>query len=519
MKQTRFILCCALTALLCISQNSKAQTPVAASNFDSPITFGGTTDARNVNCDMIYNINAGNSGQLRAVAYDDYAATNSYVYLEDYSGGATTITIPGATDIDVVLGDDMSNPGVDYLAVVVYIMSGTPYIETYSIVGTGTGGLTASSVNIATLPAGGNCFMPPHVDLFPDPSTLINGLPALYQYAATWSERVGSNFDIYLTHGDISAPGTFINTYTVTTNGLGYWPDVACLWDVSTNEAYAYVPYMNSNTVDLFEVNLTTTATSTTATISTVWVEKSIRIEAMNLYDPANGLQKYEIAYAGAVGGVLEIFSYNDLTGNTVLSVALGGGNNIHPAVSAGPGPLVTSGYGNENHSVCWYADATPYYYSMAIDITTGLVSGGYPDYYECNLNPTPFIVLDAYYAPIGVSSSSNLGDNELLTAWNNNNDIYYKYQGDIAQYKTTGISKLNAVTHKLYPNPAADKIYVGGVATAQYVVTGITGCKALQGTISKQNNTINISGLTEGIYLVNITENGKTSILKFIKQ
>jgi hypothetical protein len=395
-------------------------------------------------------------------------------------------------------------------------------IETYSITGTGSGTLTATLSGSSALPMfGGTSYPPPHVDMIPDPSNPINGIPSLHEYAATWSEyQMFVGFDCYLTHGDVSSIGTFINTYTVSSGGTGIWSDVACLWDGSTGESYAYVAYINSNNVDLFEVNLTTMATATTSTINPTWVEKSVRIEAMNLYDPSTGWQKYEIAYAGSVSGALEIFSYNDLTGNTMLSAALGGGNNIHPAVSAGPGPKMGSGYGNDYHSVCWYADATPYYYSMAIDITTGLVSGSYPDYYECNLTPTPFIVLDAYYAPVAVSSSSNLGGKELLTAWNNNNDIYYKYQNDISQYKIpTNVNDVVSTNYQLYPNPATNSITVSGINKATYNITDVVGSKILHGEIKSSSNQINISGLAKGMYVITITENGKNSQLKFIKQ
>jgi len=506
-----------LAGALLLAFTATAQTVIPASNADIPITSGGSTDARNVNCDMI--LHAAGGGQLRAIAYDDYATTQSYVYLEDYAAGTVTIAIPGATDIDVVLGDDMNNPGNDYVVAVVYNMSGAPYIETYTISGVGGGSLSATLANSAMLPlvTGGASYMPPHIDLYPDMNTYINGIPALYQYAVTWTEYQGPGTDIYATHGDITNPGSFGNVYTVATFN-GVWPDIACLVDLPTGDVYAYVPYINWPNIDLWEVNLTTTGTSTTAGINATGVEKSVRIEAMNQYDPGAGLQKYEIAYAGFTGTILDMFSYNDLTGNTNLSAALPGNNNIHPAVSAGPGILFNGGYGNENHSVCWYNDGTPYYYSQAIETTTGAVSGGYPDYYEVNQTPTPFIVLDAYYAPIAVSTSSNWGD-ELLTAWNNNNDIYYKYQPDIGQYKITNVNEVKPATFKLFPNPAGNIVYIAGATNAAYVITDVSGRAVASGSITNSNNSINVSLLKGGLYIISITENGHTATRKFLKQ
>ncbi len=520
MKQN-FIFPFAIAGMVLLSLPAAAQVIVSPSSPDIAVTSGGTTDARNVNCDMIYH--PGGGGQLRAIAYDDYNTNTSYVYLEDYSGGTTTITIPGAIDIDVVLGDDMNNPGTDFIATVVYNASSTAIIETYTITGTGGGSLVASPTNIATLPVmtTGISNVPPHIDLYPDMNNLISGIPALHEYAVTWSEYqpfVGN--DVYLTHGDIANPGSFGTQYTITTGGTGIWPDVACLTDITTGDPYAYVPYMNWPNIDLWEVNLNTTATSLTSAINSNNVEKSVRIEAMNQYDPGAGLQKYEIAYAESNGSSLDMISYNDLAGNLNLSAALGGGgNNIHPAVSAGPGALFNGGYGNKQHSVCWYNDGVPVYYSQAIEVNSGNVSATYPDYYEVNMTPMIFIPLDPYYAPIGVSTSSNWGDDELLTAWNNSDDIYYKYQGDISQYKITSVNEVKPLACKLYPNPATSAISITGVTQAAYSITDVSGRILASGEVTKANSTLDIAQLAKGMYIIHLTENNKTSILKFVKQ
>lgn len=524
MKKIVLIFATVMTGALCLPQLSSAQVPVPASATETPITWGNTTDARNVNCDMIFHQTG--SGQLRAIAYDDYRTNTSFIYLEDYTGATITIPIPGAIDIDIAMGDDMSNPGNDYIATVVYNASGTPMIDIYTITGTGSGSLSVSSSSSAALPvvSGGISYHPPHIDMYPDVSNTINGIPAMHQYAIVWTEYGASGPNAYLTSGDNASFGSFGTVYTITSGGTGYWPDVACLWDLPSGAAFAYVPYLNGSGIDLWEVNLNTTSSGVLLTNLNggMPVNKSVRIEAMNLYIPGAGFQKYEIAFgAYASGGFMDMFSFNDLTGSTNLSAAgtgLSGGNNIHPAVSAGPGQVFSGGYGSENHSVCWYNDATPFYYSQAIKANTGNVNGSSPNYYEVNQNPTPFIVLDAYYAPIAVSSSSNLGKDELLTAWNNNNDIFFKYQGNIQQYKSTNVPAVSTSAYKLYPNPAASAITITGVLKAGYTITDVTGRMVLRGSITKADNMINIEGLTKGMYIASVKENGTTKVLKFVK-
>lgn len=518
-----------LAGILLLSSPVMAQVPVPASNPDIPLTTGNVTDARNVNCDMFFHAIGG--GHLRAVAYDDYNTNTSYIHLEDYSGGTTTIMIPGARDIDIALGDDWANPGNDFIVLAVYNSGTTATLEGWSISGTGSGGLTANPTGAASLPAlaTGQSYMPPHIDMYPDPGNPIpvNGLPSYHEFGVTWAEYNGaSGYDVYATNGDNSSIGGWGTTYSVTSGGDGTWPDIACLWDFSANEPFAYVTYRNSaGDIDLWEANLATTGNGLIAggVNGGIPTEKSVRIEAMGLYDPGAGLQKYQLAFTAHTGsGILDMFSYNDIAGLFNLSAAgsgLSGGHNIHPAVAAGPGMLLNGGYSNENYTVGWYNDGTPNYFAQAIEAGSGNVNGGFPDYYEVNQNPVPHIVLDAYYAPLAVSTSTNWGENELLTAWYNDNDVYYKYQGDIQQYKPTSVKNVSKANYRLYPNPAATIITVDGVQKAGYTITDITGRMLLKGELAKGNSTINIEHLTKGMYVATITENGQSKALKFVKQ
>jgi len=517
MKKHALIFTTALAGLLLLSHPVIAQVP--ASNPDIPITAGNATYARNVNCDMITT----GGGLLRAIAYDDHNTYNSTVYLEDFTGASVTIAIANGVDIDVVLGDDMSNPGNDYIVTVVYNSFGNPILESYQITGVGSASLSASMIATFPLPlTTGPCYNAPHLDMYPDPFNLINGIPSLHEFAVIWTEyQPGIGSDCFMINADNASLTPLAATYQVTSGGMGNWPDVACLWHYGTNEPFAYVASNTGGNIDLWEANLTTTANGVIvpALNAGVSVFKNVRIEAMNAYDPAAGIQKYEIAYAVYAGpGMTDMMSYNDLTFNTNLStsVPLPPGYNMHPAVSAGPGQMLGGGYGNENHSVCWYNESTPFYQSMAIQANTG--NPLYPFYFEVNQNPTWAMNANFYDAPIAVSTSSNAGQNELLTAWNRDNDIYFKYQGDITQYKPTNVKSVSAKTYRLYPNPASTAITVDGISQGTYTITDVTGRMLLQGNLVKAGSTINIETLVSGMYIATIIENGKTSVLKFVK-
>lgn len=517
------IMACAAVFALLSSIPALAQIP--ASNPDIPITSGNATHARHVSCDMLLHSVGG--GQLRAIAYDDHNTYTSTIYLEDYAGGTFSISIANAVDIDIVLGDDMANPGNDFIATVVYNSMGTPFIESFVITGTGSGTLGAFSSGSSPLPSvlGGPCYNAPRIDMYPDPTTPINGIPSLHGFALIWTEYqpfLGST--CFLASGDNGSIGSWGPTYTVTTGTTGDWPDVACLTDMASNEPYAYVASNTGGNVDLWEVNLATTANAVinSGLNAGMPVFKNVRIEAMNQYDPAAGLQKYQLLYAAFAGSpVIDMISFNDLTGNTNLTAGLPflPGNNMHPAVSAGPGPSLGGGYGNENHSVCWYNDGNPFYYSQAIEAGTGTVNAAFPFHFEVNQQPAPGLDPNLYDAPIAVSSSSNWGDNELLTAWVRDNDIYYKYQGDITQYKPTHVPVTTAAAYKLYPNPAAASVHIEGVNKGTYAITDITGRRLLQGTLTKTDNSISIETLTPGMYITTITENSHTKVLKFTKK
>lgn len=81
------------------------------------------------------------------------------------------------------------------------------------------------------------------------------------------------------------------------------------------------------------------------------------------------------------------------------------------------------------------------------------------------------------------------------------------------------GIKDMNEQLFSIYPNPVKDVLHVQGklLQNGNYEIFHITGQQVQKGKIS--NGNINVNSLAKGIYVISITQNGKKSNLKFIKQ
>ena len=71
-----------------------------------------------------------------------------------------------------------------------------------------------------------------------------------------------------------------------------------------------------------------------------------------------------------------------------------------------------------------------------------------------------------------------------------------------------------------IYPNPAKDMVTVSSsipLNNAKYTIYDITGKQILNASL--KSNTINVSKLSTGIYVLKITVDGKSKTQKIIKQ
>lgn len=72
----------------------------------------------------------------------------------------------------------------------------------------------------------------------------------------------------------------------------------------------------------------------------------------------------------------------------------------------------------------------------------------------------------------------------------------------------------------KLYPNPTTYKINIANLERASsFDIYSILGQKVLSGNLSEANDSIDVSNLQQGVYLIRIGDNDKYSTLRFVKQ
>lgn len=121
-------------------------------------------------------------------------------------------------------------------------------------------------------------------------------------------------------------------------------------------------------------------------------------------------------------------------------------------------------------------------------------------------------------------TSVAKVGKNTFCFVSQNLNGTIIK-QIDFTLYNATDIelisgSKLNQIT--LYPNPAKDNLIVNGLIQNQKILATIfdlTGKKMMQSSLNSDQNSINITTLPIGTYLLKIRSNKEERTIQFIKE
>ncbi len=85
----------------------------------------------------------------------------------------------------------------------------------------------------------------------------------------------------------------------------------------------------------------------------------------------------------------------------------------------------------------------------------------------------------------------------------------------EITTDASVGIAENSKKQLRLFPNPAKEVLTINTTETVQVKVTELSGRVLMAGELSATNNTLNISALQNGMYLVHL--NGQT--LRFVKQ
>lgn len=82
------------------------------------------------------------------------------------------------------------------------------------------------------------------------------------------------------------------------------------------------------------------------------------------------------------------------------------------------------------------------------------------------------------------------------------------------------GINDALINSFKTSPNPVQNELHLRAeIHIDTYIIYNLLGAKVGQGTVSNSEKTIDVSALTTGTYLIEVTSQGQSSSQKFIKQ
>jgi hypothetical protein len=115
--------------------------------------------------------------------------------------------------------------------------------------------------------------------------------------------------------------------------------------------------------------------------------------------------------------------------------------------------------------------------------------------------------------------------DLNAVSIFKSNGELFYRLKM-IDKDRTSSYSKVVRVdfdkkyTIEIYPNPAKDKITIDGISGYQSIrINDVSGRIVYDKKITQGSETINISNLPKGIYIIKLTGDVDVQSLKFLKQ
>jgi len=471
-----------------------------------------TGTVHTMNCDMVECPMFSNQ-LLKAIAWDEASGstynTNIFIELNGTPIGSV-INIPNGVYPDIVIGDNLSNPGNEYIVAVVYMIYGNPthttYIQTYNV-DLNALTVTPNPLGPVQMSSTGANVKYTHIDLFADNINQIAGLPSLHKFVACWE---GTIYNAVI--GDINNITSFTATFLPVIGAS----DVAACTDASNNDYACFVYGGTTGGVEIWDV-----------TGSPIWSSSPTmtfagdypRIEAMNLYGGTSyamfmAVGSENIGTGTRINYASDLASGSSFTGTYAPVTS----TPEAPAIAAGVGIAFgnAANIGNSQYTYDFNYIFTPSdILAQDLDISTS-VPASITTYWQVNNSATP-ILGGGPYAAHAISSSSNSGLG-LLTAYTDGSNVYYKVTSlSTFGFKTTTVNKIdNKTGFSVYPNPASDYINVNAPAGSVLTIMDVTGKQYIQ-TIST-GKSIDIKDLPAGLYLVKVNGKSVTETLKFTK-
>ena len=282
-----------------------------------------------VNCDML--TNAADGTPIKAIAWDERGRSiRTHLYFEDGQGNVAIQNIDNpiiGKRPDIVLGDDIRFPGVNYRAAVIYVAADDRVkIRFYTLTNIGTPGFTATA-DALEITLGSNKQLyahdtdpQPHIDMWSDANNRItdyigNNLHGMWEWVATWSEPNGGVSyynNVWYAHGHINnsiitIPASLSGTIATVHKDRCKMSDVACYTDITTGQkiaAFVYCTPYDPNYMVVTELDMTTSGShfvSAMTVLNSAWAFFP-RIESMSQYHPWIEPAKWQVVVSASVG-------------------------------------------------------------------------------------------------------------------------------------------------------------------------------------------------------------------------
>lgn len=130
---------------------------------------------------------------------------------------------------------------------------------------------------------------------------------------------------------------------------------------------------------------------------------------------------------------------------------------------------------------------------------------GGFAFAESGNLNLMEYLQNNVYLAFKYTSNTSE------ASTWELDSFFVYGYMG-------VGVNEISDINFEVYPNPAVNVVSINSSENGQLKLYSVNGQLILENNITEGNNTLNISNVESGIYMVEVSiSNGKTITKKLI--
>lgn len=136
-------------------------------------------------------------------------------------------------------------------------------------------------------------------------------------------------------------------------------------------------------------------------------------------------------------------------------------------------------------------------------------------------LTTSTFVPTTAQWAEATVSLNNFIGPDPIMIRFNyTSNGGNNLYIDEVRTAVTVGMEEnANGIT-RIYPNPATDMIHVEYTGDyAQWNMTSLEGRMISQGELNNGNGTIDVSSLPAGLYMIQLTNNGRTTTERVVIQ